>query len=84
MTGVPASGGIMMRLSFAEPNCRFVPADQFNVIYSSGEANVAVSYCNYGGDTQSIGTDGEHPGIDYAETGASMHALSKPGKRMLY
>ena len=83
MTGVAASGGIMMRLSSAEPNCRFAPADQFKVIDSS-EANVAMPFFIFCCDTQSIGTNCLHPGIVYAETGASMHALSKPGKRMLY
>lgn len=50
MTRVITFGEIMMRLTPSEPNGRFVQADRFNVIYGGGEANVAVSLCNYGDD----------------------------------
>lgn len=41
-------GEIMLRLSPAGMNNRFVQADQFDVVYGGGEANVAVSCANYG------------------------------------
>ena len=41
-------GEIMLRLSPAGENNRFVQADQFDVVYGGGEANVAVSCANYG------------------------------------
>ena len=41
-------GEIMLRLSPAGVNNRFVQADRFDVVYGGGEANVAVSCANYG------------------------------------
>ena len=41
-------GEIMLRLSPAGQNNRFVQADRFDVVYGGGEANVAVSCANYG------------------------------------
>ena len=43
-------GEIMLRLSPAGLNNRFVQADRFDVVYGGGEANVAVSLANYGHD----------------------------------
>ena len=43
-------GEIMLRLSPAGLNNRFVQADCFDVVYGGGEANVAVSLANYGHD----------------------------------
>ena len=43
-------GEIMLRLSPAGQNNRFVQADRFDVVYGGGEANVAVSCANYGHD----------------------------------
>ncbi len=43
-------GEIMLRLSPAGVNNRFVQADCFDVVYGGGEANVAVSLANYGHD----------------------------------
>ncbi|MBQ2248016.1 MAG: sugar kinase [Tidjanibacter sp.] len=43
-------GEIMLRLSPAGLNNRFVQADSFDVVYGGGEANVAVSCANYGHD----------------------------------
>ena len=43
-------GEIMLRLSPAGQNNRFVQADSFDVVYGGGEANVAVSCANYGHD----------------------------------
>ena len=42
-------GEIMLRLS-PKDKLRFVQADQFDVVYGGGEANVAVSLSNYGHD----------------------------------
>lgn len=42
-------GEIMMRLN-PEGYLRFVQADKFEATYAGGEANVAVSLCNYGMD----------------------------------
>ncbi|HBT59199.1 MAG TPA: 2-dehydro-3-deoxygluconokinase [Acholeplasmataceae bacterium] len=47
MSKVITLGEIMLRLSTPD-NERFVQADQFDVVYGGGEANVAVSLANYG------------------------------------
>ncbi|MDD6223362.1 MAG: PfkB family carbohydrate kinase, partial [Lachnospiraceae bacterium] len=50
MAKVVTMGEIMLRLS--TPNFeRFVQADEFDVHYGGGEANVAVSLSNFGHDT---------------------------------
>lgn len=49
MTNIVCFGEIMMRLS-PEGYFRFVQANKFDVSYSGGEANVAVSLANYGHD----------------------------------
>ncbi len=46
-------GEIMLRLSTPN-NERFIQADEFDVNYGGGEANVAVSLANYGYDTQYV------------------------------
>ena len=48
MANIVTLGEIMLRLSPAGQNVRFVQADRFDVIYGGGEANVAVSCANYG------------------------------------
>ena len=48
MKKVVTFGEIMLRLSPAGLNNRFVQADRFDVVYGGGEANVAVSCANYG------------------------------------
>ena len=47
MAKIVTLGEIMLRLS-PQGNMRFVQADNFDVIYGGGEANVAVSLANYG------------------------------------
>lgn len=47
MAKVVTMGEIMLRLS-TPGNSRFVQADEFDVCYGGGEANVAVSLANYG------------------------------------
>ena len=49
MARIVTLGEIMLRLSPAG-QYRFVQADEFDVIYGGGEANVAVSCANYGHD----------------------------------
>ena len=47
MSKVVTMGEIMLRLS--TPNFeRFIQADEFDIHYGGGEANVAVSLANYG------------------------------------
>ena len=46
-------GEIMLRLTPPE-NKRFIQADNFNIIYGGGEANVAVSLANYGLDASFV------------------------------
>lgn len=50
---VVTMGEIMLRLS-TPGNSRFVQADNFDVVYGGGEANVAVSLANYGFDASFI------------------------------
>lgn len=50
---VVTMGEIMLRLS-TPGNERFIQADEFDVCYGGGEANVAVSLANYGYDTQFV------------------------------
>ena len=49
MAKVVTMGEIMLRLSTPN-NERFLQADEFDVCYGGGEANVAVSLANYGMD----------------------------------
>ena len=53
MSKVVTFGEIMLRLS-PEGVKRFVQADQFEVIYGGGEANVAVSCSNYGDEASFV------------------------------
>ena len=46
-------GEIMLRLSTPN-NERFIQADEFDVCYGGGEANVAVSLSNFGYDTEFV------------------------------
>lgn len=46
-------GEIMLRLSTPN-NERFIQADEFDINYGGGEANVAVSLANYGYDTEFV------------------------------
>ena len=50
MAKVVTMGEIMLRLSTPN-NERFLQADEFDVCYGGGEANVAVSLANYGIET---------------------------------
>lgn len=53
-------GEIMLRLS-TPGNERFIQADEFDVNYGGGEANVAVSLANYGYDTEYVTAVPDNP-----------------------
>ena len=53
MAKVVTMGEIMLRLS-TPGNEKFIQADEFDVCYGGGEANVAVSLANYGHDAQFV------------------------------
>lgn len=53
MAKVVTMGEIMLRLS-TPGNERFIQADEFDVCYGGGEANVAVSLANYGHDADFV------------------------------
>ena len=53
MAKVVTMGEIMLRLS-TPGNEKFIQADQFDVCYGGGEANVAVSLANYGHETSFV------------------------------
>lgn len=53
MAKIITMGEIMLRLS-TPLNERFIQADQFDINYGGGEANVAVSLANYGHETEFI------------------------------
>ena len=60
MAKVVTMGEIMLRLS--TPNFeRFLQADEFDVCYGGGEANVAVSLANYGHNAEFITKVPENP-----------------------
>ncbi len=53
MAKVITMGEIMLRLSTPN-NEKFIQADEFDINYGGGEANVAVSLANYGHDTEFV------------------------------
>ena len=53
MAKIVTMGEIMLRLS-TPGNERFIQADEFDVCYGGGEANVAVSLANYGHDADFV------------------------------
>ena len=53
MAKVVTMGEIMLRLSTPN-NEKFIQADEFDVNYGGGEANVAVSLANYGHDVEFV------------------------------
>lgn len=60
MAKVVTMGEIMLRLSTPGYQ-RFIQADEFDVCYGGGEANVAVSLANYGHDAEFITKVPENP-----------------------
>ena len=60
MAKIVTMGEIMLRLS--TPNFeKFIQADEFDVVYGGGEANVAVSLANYGHDVSFVTKVPENP-----------------------
>lgn len=53
MAKVVTMGEIMLRLSTPN-NEKFIQADEFDIVYGGGEANVAVSLANYGHDAEFV------------------------------
>ena len=53
MANIVTMGEIMLRLS-TPGNEKFIQADEFDVCYGGGEANVAVSLANYGHDAEFV------------------------------
>ena len=60
MAKVITMGEIMLRLSTPN-NEKFIQADEFDVCYGGGEANVAVSLANYGHDAEFVTKVPENP-----------------------
>lgn len=60
MAKVVTMGEIMLRLSTLG-NQKFIQADEFDVCYGGGEANVAVSLANYGHDASFVTKVPENP-----------------------
>ena len=60
MAKVVTMGEIMLRLS-TPGNQKFIQADEFDVCYGGGEANVAVSLANYGHDASFVTKVPENP-----------------------
>ena len=53
MAKIVTMGEIMLRLSTPN-NEKFIQADEFDINYGGGEANVAVSLANYGHDAEFV------------------------------
>ncbi len=60
MAKIVTMGEIMLRLSTPN-NEKFIQADEFDVCYGGGEANVAVSLANYGHDASFVTKVPENP-----------------------
>ena len=60
MAKIVTMGEIMLRLS-TPGNEKFIQADEFDVCYGGGEANVAVSLANYGHDAEFVTKVPENP-----------------------
>lgn len=60
MAKIVTLGEIMLRLSTPN-NEKFIQADEFDVCYGGGEANVAVSLANYGHDAEFVTKVPENP-----------------------
>ena len=79
-------GEIMLRLSTPN-NERFIQADEFDINYGGGEANVAVSLANYGYDTQYVTAVPANPIGECAvaalrKYGVGTKYISRSGKRL--
>ena len=83
---VVTMGEIMLRLS-TPGNEKFIQADEFDVCYGGGEANVAVSLANYGYDTQFVTAVPKNPIGDCAVAALRKHNvgtdfIARSGERL--
>lgn len=79
-------GEIMLRLSTPN-NERFIQADEFDINYGGGEANVAVSLSNFGYDTEFVTAVPNNPIGECAvaalrKYGVGTQYISRSGKRL--
>ena len=86
MAKVVTLGEIMLRLSTPGSE-RFLQADQFDVNYGGGEANVAVSLANFGHDTEYVtavpnNEIGECAIAALRKYGVGTKYISKSGERL--
>ena len=72
MAKIVTMGEIMLRLSTPN-NERFIQADEFDVCYGGGEANVAVSLANYGHDAEFVTKVPQNPIGDCAVAALRKH-----------
>jgi len=86
MGKIVTMGEIMLRLSTPN-NEKFIQADEFDVCYGGGEANVAVSLANYGHDAEFVTKVPENPiGASAVATlrkyGVKTKHIAKGGERL--
>ena len=86
MARVITMGEIMLRLSTPN-NEKFIQADEFDINYGGGEANVAVSLANYGHDAEFVTSVPANPIGDCAIATLRKHNvgtkfISKKGERL--
>lgn len=86
MARVVTMGEIMLRLSTPN-NEKFIQADEFDVCYGGGEANVAVSLANYGHDAAFVTKVPENPIGDCAvaalrKLNVNTKFIAKGGERL--
>ena len=86
MSKIITMGEIMLRLS-TPGNERFIQADEFDVCYGGGEANVAVSLANYGYDTEFVTKVPKNPIGECAVAALRKHGvgtkyIAKGGERL--
>ncbi len=86
MAKIVTMGEIMLRLS-TPGNEKFIQADEFDVCYGGGEANVAVSLANYGHDAEFVTKVPENPIGECAVAALRKHNvqtgnIAKGGERL--
>ncbi len=86
MAKVVTMGEIMLRLSTPN-NEKFIQADEFDVNYGGGEANVAVSLANYGHDAEFVTAVPDNPIGECAvaalrKYGVETKNIAKTGERL--
>ena len=86
MAKIVTLGEIMLRLS-TPGNQKFIQADEFDVCYGGGEANVAVSLANYGHDAEFVTRVPENPIGDCAvaalkKLGVETKHIARGGERL--